>query len=261
MRTPRPQIPLWPAGAPGSDSRHWPWEHYAEKWERDGALVKWVTEPTLQAFLPPKARCTGTSVVVCPGGGYSVLEIEKEGYAPARALNRRGVAAFVLKYRHYDRAAALQDAHRAVRFVREHAAQWGLRSDRVGIGGFSAGGHLSVKSAACPGQREPWSHDSVDRRRKRPDFLMLVYPALWLPRSAVVDKDMPPAFLVNAADDTLTRPDRCLKFFQKLLKLGVRTELHVYQNGQHGFGMGSSDNGCESWMDLFATWLAINKLI
>ena len=189
------------------------------------------------------------------------MYIEKEGYKIAAALQERGIAGIVLKYRHYDIYAALQDAHRAIRFVRSKAEVWKINPRAVGIGGFSAGGHLALHSATNLSRAEAWTPDDVDRLSKKPDFLMLVYPGLSLPAGATVDANTPPSFIVNAADDTLTKPEFAIEYFNKLKQLGVPAELHIYEKGFHGFGLGTPDCRCGNWIDLFRNWMAVNKFI
>jgi acetyl esterase/lipase len=254
-------ILIWRAGAPDSDPAHWPRPDYHEEWERPGEILRNVTEPAIQVFLPDAKVNTGVAVVLCPGGGYRNLWIAKEGWRVARELQKRGIAGIVLKYRHYDVAAAVQDAQRAVRYVRSRAGEWRLKGDAVGIGGFSAGGHLALSMAAQLGRTEGWAPDDVDRVSKRPDFLMLIYPSVGLPEGVVVDASLPPAFFTVAADDALTKAADCMAFVSRLLELRVPAELHVYQNGGHGFGIGTPECRCSSWLDLFRDWLAARGLL
>jgi acetyl esterase/lipase len=254
-------IRLWPNGAPGSDVKHWPSPDYHEEWETPGEILQGVTDPTIQVYLPEPAINTGAAVVICPGGGYRNLWINKEGWKVARELQKRGIAGIVLKYRYYDRLAAVQDAHRAVRTVRARADEWRINPQAVGIGGFSAGGHLALNMAAQLGRAEDWTPDQVDRQAKRPDFVMAIYPSVRMTDSAVLDSSFPPVFLAVAADDDKMTPATILPFIGQLHDLRVPVELHLYQSGGHGFGIGTPACGCSSWLDLFRNWLELRGLL
>ncbi len=256
---------IWPGGAPGSNPENWPWEGYKEEWRIDSAtnkeMVIFVTEPTVQVFLPPREKNTGAAVVVCPGGGYNIVVIGKEGYDIAQRLNDMGIAVIVLKYRHYNIFAARDDTQRAIRYTRFHSREWNIDPDKIGLGGFSAGGHLSIHAAAnlnppAPEGRKP---DAIDSVSDRPDFLMLGYPATNMPKGVEIGAAMPPAFIVVAADDPLMPAS--VDLFKKLRSMDVPAELHIYQTGGHGFGAGTPECHCSSWMDLFRNWLETNKVI
>jgi acetyl esterase/lipase len=217
-----------------------------------------VGEPSLTVYLPPKERATGAAVIVCPGGGYQRLAIDKEGHEVARWLTGVGVAAFVLEYRlpgkenmllakgPVDRASAaakvaLEDAQEALRQVRAGAARWGLRPDAVGMMGFSAGGNL----ASLMGLLGPL--------KLRPSFLILVYPSL--PEISDVT-GAPPTFLAHAYDDKTVDVELSVRFFSALHKAGIPAELHVYATGGHGFGMRKSEKTAAGWTTPLAAWLA-----
>jgi acetyl esterase/lipase len=216
-----------------------------------------VSRPSLTVYLPAKGKANGTGIVVCPGGGYERLALDKEGHDVARWLTSIGVAAFVLKYRlpgkenmtlakgdlrQATQAAkvALEDATVAMALTRENAARWNLHS--VGMMGFSAGGNL----AALAGMVSP--------PKTRPDFLVLVYPAI--PRTLDITPTTPRTFLVHAADDHLDAGDNSVRFFLALRKAGVPAELHVYAAGGHGFAMRKSGKPVAAWPDALAAWLA-----
>jgi acetyl esterase/lipase len=255
------EIRIWKNGAPNSNPKYWPNPNYKEEWQNNNQLVVGVTEPTVCAFLPTKETSTGVAVIICPGGGYQNVYIEKEGYKIALALQERGIAGIVLKYRHYDIYAALEDAHRAIRFVRSKAKEWYINPQAVGIGGFSAGGHLALHSATNLSRAERWTHDEIDQMSKKPDFLMLVYPSLSIPKEASIDANTPASFIVNAADDTLTTPESAIEYFSTLKRLKVPAELHIYEKGFHGFGLGTPECQCGNWIDLFRNWLVVNKFV
>lgn len=252
---------LWPNGAPGSDASHWPSPGYHEEWETPGQVLRNVTDPAIQVYLPDPAINTGAAVVVCPGGAYRNLWINKEGWTVARELQKRGIAGIVLKYRHYDRFAAVQDLDRAVRTVRAHAKEWRINEKAVGVGGFSAGGHLVLNAAALQARPETWTLDAVDRLSKRPDFIMAIYPSVQLGDGGIVDGSFPPVFTVVASDDERIGAGQVLQFTGRLRDLKVPVELHFYQAGGHGFGIGTPECGCTGWLDLFRNWLGVRGVL
>ncbi|MBL8219704.1 MAG: alpha/beta hydrolase [Bryobacterales bacterium] len=224
--------------------------------EANDRAVSNVSEPTLTVYLPPKEKATGVAIVICPGGGYARLAIDKEGHDIARFLNSVGVAGIVLKYRlpgsmngsreGFDAAiaaakVAIDDGELAMEATRKHAVEWNIRPDAVGMMGFSAGGHL----AAMVGMSAPAA--------ARPDFLVLVYPAL--PRELRVTAETPRTFLVHADDDRLAPADNSIPFYLALKKAKVSAELHVYSGGGHGFGMKKSGKTSENWPLALAAWL------
>jgi acetyl esterase/lipase len=217
-----------------------------------------VTRPSLTIYLPPREKATGSAVVVCPGGGYERLAIDKEGHEVARWLAGMGIAGVVLTYRlpgkdamkpargelHQATVAArvaLEDAEEAMRVVRQNAARWNVKPGAVGMMGFSAGGNL----AALAGMVAPPA--------TRPDFLVLVYPAI--PQTLDITAKTPRTFLVHAADDHLDAGDNSVRFFLALRKAGVPAELHVYASGGHGFGMRKNGKPVAAWPDVLAAWL------
>ncbi|RPI26563.1 MAG: alpha/beta hydrolase [Acidobacteria bacterium] len=254
LQNPEP-IRIWKGPAPGSDAQHWPTPGYHEEWERPGEVLTGITDPSIQVFLPDAAVNTGQAVIICPGGGYRNLWINKEGWKVAAELQKRGIAGIVLKYRHYDRNVAVQDAHRAVRYVRSRAREWHLNEKMIGIGGFSAGGHLSLNMAGQLRRTPTWTSDEIDQLSNRPDFLMVIYPGVRLLAEAVIDASFPPAFITVAADDQTTKAVDTIDLFSRLQALQVKSELHVYQAGGHGFGLGTPECNCGSWLDLFQGWV------
>lgn len=224
--------------------------------EANDRAVSNVSEPTLTVYLPPKEKATGVAIIICPGGGYARLAIDKEGHDIARFLNSIGVAGVVLKYRlpgsmngsreGFDAAiaaakVAIDDGELAMEATRKHAVEWNIRPGAVGMMGFSAGGHL----AAMMGMSAPAA--------ARPDFLVLVYPAL--PRELRVTAETPRTFLVHADDDRLAPADNSVPFYLALKKAKVSAELHVYSGGGHGFGMKKSGKTSEHWPQALAAWL------
>ena len=222
--------------------------------------VTFVSTPDLTVYLPVKEKNTGVGVILCPGGGYEHLAIDKEGHDVAKWLNSIGIAGFVLKYRlprskgsGYTMETPLQDAQRALRLVRTHAEEWHLDNTRIGMMGFSAGGDLVARAGMSWDQGQSSAADPVERASCRPDFLVLAYPAL--PKELHVTADTPPAFLVQASDDRTVSPENSLRFYQALLQAKVPAELHIYLKGGHGFGMVQSGLPTASWPLRLEDWM------
>ncbi|GAB2773039.1 alpha/beta hydrolase [Rhabdobacter roseus] len=259
-----------------------------EEVDNGKGVVSKVSIPTLTAFLPPKEKANGAAVIVCPGGGYGVLVIEREGYAIARAFAEMGVAAFVLKYRlpspgtmANTAIGPLQDAQQAIRTVRQRAAEWNVDPQKIGIMGFSAGGHLAATAGTH--FKVPLI-DNPEKTSLRPDFLILVYPVISFQeslshggsrsnllgtsasREAIdlysnelqVDAQTPPAFLTHASDDSKVPVANSLVFYQALLRHQVPAEMHIYAKGEHGYG---KTPAFEEWFGRCRRWLATSGLI
>ncbi len=262
-------VQLWPDGAPGAVG--------------DEAADK----PTLTVYLPPAEKATGAAVVICPGGGYAHLAVEKEGTAVARWLNSLGVAGFVLQYRiapRYRHPAPLQDAGRAIRTVRARAGEWRLERDRIGIMGFSAGGHLASTAGTHFDVGNSSADDPVERVSSRPDFLILCYPVITfteptmhrgsrrnligenpdpeliesLSNEKQVTPQTPPTFLFHTDADKGVPPENSLLFYIALRKAGVPAEMHIYQPGPHGVGLAPADPILGSWPERCADWMRLH---
>lgn len=247
--------------------------------------------PSIRPYLPRQDRATGTGIVICPGGGYGNLAMDHEGRQVARWLNDMGVAAFVLKYRHkgngYKHPVPLLDVRRAIRVVRSRAAEWRIQPDRIGVLGFSAGGHLASTAGTHFAAGNPHADDLVERSSSRPDFMVLVYPVISLaepythkgsrrnllgdnPDPDLVVKlsserqvtgQTPPTFLVHTDADTAVPVENSLAFYAALRKANVAAELHVFEKGQHGFGLGKPGLPASEWPKLFETWLRSRGLL
>jgi len=259
-------VKLWPAGAPdlaqGIDTER----YQPDKGDGVKRLTN-VTDPRLEIFRPEKPN--GTAVVVCPGGGYSILAVTHEGLAVCEWLNRLGVTAAMLIYRvPNQRDGAYQDAQRAVGLVRSRAKDLGLRPDRIGVLGFSAGGHLAARVSAHTGPRTYARVDAADDASCRPDFSVLVYPAYLTTTNATggtdltlpAGKDTPPAIMIHAANDRIT-PEGSIAWFLALKRAGVPAELHVYADGGHGFGMKDIPQDIRTWPDRCADWMRSRGLV
>ncbi len=249
-------VKLWPAGAPGSESRR------AEPETVRDTYVSNVHDPSLTVYKADPRHANGAAVIVVPGGGHRMLVMVNEGVAAARALNRFGVTAFVLKYRLARDGASgytidghgAADLRRAVRMVRANAAQFGIDPDRLGVMGFSAGGELVALVADNP---EPVvaAADTIDRTSARPDFQVLVYPGpLGVPAKAL-DK-APPAFIAAGTVDKCCAPP-ALGLYQQLVAAGVSAELHLYADTDHAFNMGARSErvSVQRWPDRLHDWL------
>jgi acetyl esterase/lipase len=230
-----------------------------------------VTRPTLTIYQPPAEKHTGTSVVICPGGGYRILAIDKEGEEVAAWLNTLGVTGIVLKYRIPAREgqpkhqAPLQDAQRAISLVRTRAKEWNLNPARIGILGFSAGGHLSATAATNHDKRHYAPIDAIDQASCRPDFAVLVYPAYLTDGNQLspeirVNESTPPVFFVHAGDDRISS-ENSIQMYLALKRHGIPAELHVYASGGHGFGLRPSAKPCSTWPTQCAAWLKSQGLV
>ena len=263
-------IILWPGGAPGALGS------------------EPVDVPTLTPYLPPKERMSGAAIIVCPGGGYTHLA-EHEGAPVAEWLNSLGVTAFVLKYRlgpRYHHPAPMQDAARAIRIVRARAVEWGLDPQRIGILGFSAGGHLASTAGTHFDSGKTDALDPTERVSSRPNLMILIYPVITmrekthagsrtsllgaaptpelitlLSNDEQVTKETPPAFLVHTMTDTAVPVENSMLFAAALRKAGVPFEFHLYERGPHGFGLGKNDPILATWPDRCADWLRLHGFV
>jgi acetyl esterase/lipase len=268
-------MPLWPLGVPGSKGTD---------------STKDI--PTLTSWLPKSEIATGAAAVVCPGGGYGMLADDHEGKQVAEWLNSVGIAAFVLKYRlgpRYHHPAMLDDAGRAIRTVRARSSEWGIDPHKIAIIGFSAGGHLASTAGTHYDAGRPDATDPIDRVSSRPDRMILVYPVIALatpyghsgslrnllgenPSPELVEslsnerqvtKETPPTFLAHTNADAGVPAENSLLFALALRKAGVPVELHLFERGQHGLGLGGGiakfkvapDPAFQAWPKLCETWL------
>ncbi len=267
-------LKLWPEGAPEKQGVVIePEKRIEPKGEGDVLRVTNVSEPTLSVFKPE--RPNGTAVIVCPGGGYGILALEHEGTKVCEWLNSLGVTGILLKYRVPVREKVpgyepLQDAQRALGIVRHHASEWGIDSKRVGILGFSAGGHLAVMAALYPNVRTYRFDPALDVDDATPNFLIPVYPAYLLSAedsnalssTVKVTPKSPPICLIHAHDDKgKTSSAASALLYLEYKKLSLPAELHVFQAGGHGFGMRAGELPVHQWTSRVAEWLAANGLL
>jgi acetyl esterase/lipase len=268
---PQPEL-LWPNGAPGAQG------------DAD------IDKPTLTAHLAPAGRGVGTGVIVCPGGGYVGLATDKEGTQFAQWFNSIGVSAFVQKYRlgpKYRHPIELGDAQRAIRMVRARAGEFRVQPDRIGIMGFSAGGHLASSAGTHLDPVNASSADPIDKVSSRPDFLILGYPVISFSTSYAhkgsmrsllgdnpdpklvelmsnelqVTPQTPPTFLFHTNADTGVPPENSVLFYLALRKAGVPAEMHIYERGPHGVGLAQTDEALSSWPGRLAAWLRVRGLL
>jgi acetyl esterase/lipase len=265
-------IPLWPQGAPGALGNESP-----------------ADQPRVTPFPAPKVPgrvTTHTAVLVIPGGSYAHLATDHEGVQVAKWLNNLGVSAFMLEYRlgpRYHHPIEMNDAKRGLRWVRAHAAEYGFDPDRVGVWGFSAGGHLASTLGTQFDAGDPTAADPIDHLSSRPDFLVLTYPVIdplgpasvnsfenllgknadpalieELSNDHHVTAQTPQTFLVAANDDAAVLPENSVNFYLALRKAGVPAEMHIYLHGGHGFGLAPFDPVLSSWTGRLADWLRAN---
>jgi len=265
---PAPEL-LWPEGAPGALGT-------ADK-----------DKPSITPYLAKTPN--GTAVIVCPGGGYQNLAMDHEGLQIAKWLNSLGISAFVLQYRlgpKYQHPAMINDAQRAIRTVRSRAADLHIQPDRVGIWGFSAGGHLASTAATHFDAGNSSASDPIDRVGSRPDFAILSYAVISLgeyahvgSRNNLLGKEpdpklvedlsndlrvtpqTPPTFLFHTSADTVVPAENSVRFYLALRKAGVPAELHIFQNGPHGVGLAPADATLSAWSGLLANWLRERGLL
>ncbi|RMG17318.1 MAG: alpha/beta hydrolase [Bacteroidetes bacterium] len=282
-------IPLWPEGIPCENG-------LTEEVEQNprGRFIRKVHEPSITVFLPGAGQANGSSVLICPGGGYTLLAWDWEGTEMAKWFNSFGVAAFVLKYRlpHWESEAcrdkvALMDAARAMRLLRSRAAQWQLDPDRMGIMGFSAGGHLASTLITHFDAGQPEATLEVERFSSRPDFAILMYPVITMKEAYThrgsrnnlignnpsedavnhfsneehVSPQTPPTILIHANDDKGVVPENSLLFYQALRRHGVPAALHIYEQGGHGFSFARDKGAVKGWPEVCRAWMKERGLL
>jgi len=240
-------------------------------------MVTNVTRPTLTIYRPAREKDSGTAMLICPGGGYWNLYWELEGEEVAAWLNSIGVTGIILKYRVPRRPdepkgeparRPLQDAQRAVSLVRSRAKEWGLAPDRIGIIGFSAGGHLAIATATRFEHRTYAPRDAVDDVSCRPDFAIPVYSGYLkakdkdeLSPGLSVPKQTPPVFLVHGGADLISDPEHSVVMYRALKRAGISAALHIYADSAHDFGVRKVGRPCDAWTQACVDWLRHRRLL
>jgi endo-1,4-beta-xylanase len=256
-------IPLWPKGAPGSETRA------AEAEQVIGSNVCNVHNPSLTPYVPAADKSTGTAVIICPGGGHSKLCLGHEGYALAEWFRDRGIAAFVLKYRlarekgscYTVQEHAMADTRRAIRLVRSRAGEWHLKPNRIGILGFSAGGELAAYAAMKNDSGNKAATDPIERHSSRPDFQALIYPGST--GRFTVEAGMPPVFLAAGYNDRPDIAEGLATLYLKYKSAKIPAELHIFANAGHGFGYrhDAKPSAAARWPERFTEWLGDSGLL
>ncbi|HPF01955.1 MAG TPA: alpha/beta hydrolase [Bacteroidales bacterium] len=275
---------LWLEGVPGFRLS----TTYAEKETLvEGLSTRYerVTNPALFPYLPPKEKSTGTAVLICPGGGYAALAFSHEGHAIAKWLNEYGIAGIILKYRlpsdmiMVDKSVGpLQDAQEALRTIRRNAAKWNIDPQKIGVMGFSAGGHLASTLSTHFDEKV---YETKDNTSARPDFSILIYPVITMDSSFThagsrrnligqdpspeqvirfsnekqINDGTPPAFIVHSADDKTVPVRNSMAYYENLVKYGIPSELHIFRKGGHGYGLAVNRETQAAWPDLCINWL------
>ncbi|TKC03420.1 alpha/beta hydrolase [Pedobacter cryotolerans] len=278
-------IPLYKGVIPGSKTAPANFKENTVTGSDGVARVSRVAEPTLTVFAPAKPN--GTAVIICPGGGYSILAIGKEGYDVAKKFAEIGVTAFVLKYRLPNdtimvdkKLAPLQDALQAMYLVRKNASVWNLQPNKIGIMGFSAGGHLASSLSVHYNDMKIENQEDISLR---PDFSILIYPVIsfgtvthagsvkrllgddpaqaqktYFSNQNHINAQTPPAFLVHANNDLTVPVKNSLMYNENLAKFKVPAEMHIYQSGGHGFGLNNKTT-TENWFNTLKAWMTANR--
>ena len=278
------EIPLWPGEIPNFQKT----DEVEVSDSSDIVRISKVQSPDIAVYLPSRKNATGQAVVICPGGGYRILAYDWEGTDIAKWLNAHGIAAVILKYRLptstsniIPHKSPLMDAQRAMRLVRHHAGDWNIHPDKIGIMGFSAGGHLAATLGTHFDEAHTATGDAIDSLDCRPDFMILMYPVITFskpfmhrgskealigknPDPSLVDyysielqvKDnTPPAFMVHAGDDEAVPVENSLVFYQALKDKNIPAELHIYPAGGHGFSLALDKGYLQTWPDRCLDWL------
>jgi acetyl esterase/lipase len=279
-------LPLWKDHIPNQIPNH---KKEAENLREPGLIwIENVQFPTIEVLLPAKRSANGKAVLICPGGGYEGLAYDWEGTDIAKLLNSKGIAGIVLKYRLPDSESftdqsvvPLQDAQRALRMIRYHAKEWNIESDKIGVMGFSAGGHLASTLGTHFTMKTNTRSDAIDALSARPDFMILIYPVISMkkiithegsrnellgegPSLKLIDEysnelhvksNTPPTFIVHATDDTSVPVENSIGFYLALKQKGIPVEMHIYPDGGHGFSLALDNKYLNTWPQRLFDWL------
>ncbi len=278
-------LPLWTENIPNTLLPN----DLSETWEQKEIVrISNVIEPTIEVFLPTRRSATNVGVLIMPGGGYSILAYDWEGREVAKFLNAHGISAFVLKYRLPNARSSIEphitpllDARRAMRMIRSNADKWLVSGDKIGVMGFSAGGHLASSLLTCPLDLSRFDSDSIDLLDYKPNFGGLIYPVTTMdpayahtgsqlrllgenPAQELIDAfspefnitdDTPPIFLLHTMDDQSVPIQGTVLLYQSLLRKGITTEAHFFPSGGHGYGLARKHPHLNSWPETFVEWI------
>lgn len=276
------QLSVWPNGAPDSNGMKQAEETF------HGKRVRNVSEAKIYVYLPKKEINSGVAVVICPGGGYMVEVMDREGYDLAEWFAKQGVAGIVLKYRlpYGHDQIPLEDAQRTLRIVHQKATEWGINPEKIGIAGSSAGGHLASTAGTKFDLGQPDSSDPIEKFSCRPDFMLLLYPVISFNnefghrgscnnligsenKRKMVEKysnelhvtaQTPPTFLILADNDTVVPMRNSVEFYLALKKFKIPSEIHIFSDGGHGFAMNKQNLAVDQWPVLFAQWMKAQRI-
>ena len=255
---------------------------------RDIVFIENVQKPTLEILLPSEKNANGMAVLICPGGGYAGVAYDWEGIDIAKWLNSRDIAGFVLKYRMPQAEsvitsykAPMQDAQRAIRYIRQNAGKFNVNKNKVGVMGFSAGGHLASTLGTHYNEAFYEDVDELDKLSAKPSFMMLIYPVISMKKGIThngsknnllgknpsdelvtkfsnelqVDKNTPPTFILHSGDDSAVPVENSIRMYQALIKNKIDATLHIYPKGGHGYSLGKSNNEAPDWAKIAEEWL------
>ena len=281
------QLLLWPNGSiPNYQNRG-----ETEQAEiTDCIRLSLVQQPDIAVYLPPKRCATGEAFLICPGGSYGVLSYDWEGVQIAKWLNSKGIAGIIVKYRLPNsksnivgHLSPLLDVKRAMRLARHHAEEWNFKKDKIGVIGFSAGGHLAATLATCFDEGDKAASDPIEKESCRPDFAGLIYPVITMApphvhensrnnliRSDAADEivtqysnelnvgeNTPPCFIIHAADDDIVKVENSILMYQALKNKNISVEMHLYPFGGHGFSLAIGKEYLQTWPDRFMDWFRL----
>ena len=277
------EIKLWPNGQPGNNECPKAEERY------NGGMVRYVSEATITLYLPEKSKNTGAAIIICAGGGYGMEAITYEGYDYAEFLQHNGIAGIVIKYRlpYGHSEIPLLDVQHAIRTARYNAEAWGIDPKKIGVSGFSAGGHLASTAATHFDNGDSNAKDPINKLSCRPDFAVLVYAVIsfneqwghvgsgenlmgknktpelmaYFSNEQHVTAETPTTFLVLADDDKGVVPQNSIEFYSALKAKGVPAELHIFKDGGHGFGVKKKGKSHDQWPNLLVDWMKASQLL
>ncbi len=290
MSAQQQELQLWPKGAPGAIKNKDYKKSPTDGRGRENRYIK-VTDPTIKVYLPDADKATGAAILICPGGGYTCLAYDHEGFILAEWLKEHGIAGILLKYRlpsdeimKQKDVGPLQDAQQAMRMIRNNAKEWNINPNKIGVIGFSAGGHLASTIST---QFDRDVYKTKDTTSARPDFSVLVYPVISMkegvthmgsrinligksPSEELINQysneqqitpNTPMTFMIHSADDHAVPIQNSLGYFQALQENKVSSEIHIFEKGGHGYGMRDVKGTHKQWPSLMLEWLKMHKII